>query len=206
MVLPFPRRNLGGEAEPWGRAVENHLQKLESTLGQVGQNTNNQGRSTGSQLAVLSRQAEALQSQTEELAQRGVFQMSGPEVSVTGSATTAPFPTASGSVLLPGRGANRACLVVAASAWSESPATSAACYLEVLSGGQVIGRANMSAGNRLYPAGWGNGQSNLAFSVVIPANGLSLTFRITRIGFTSGSSTWTMQSPTISIYYGDKVE
>lgn len=52
----FPRRNLPGDAEQWGRTVEDRIESGEDSDVQLEQRINNMGRATAGQLSVMSRQ------------------------------------------------------------------------------------------------------------------------------------------------------
>lgn len=68
----FPRRNLPGDAEDWGRKVEGRITDLETALSGVGDTVGNQGRSNSGALALISDQikqlAEVQAQQAETLA------------------------------------------------------------------------------------------------------------------------------------------
>lgn len=69
----FPRRNLPGEAEQWGRNVENRIEAGEDSETQLSQVVNNMGRATAGQLAVLSRQIGVLTTQQADLVGRVAY-------------------------------------------------------------------------------------------------------------------------------------
>jgi len=197
MADVFPRRNLGDDADPWGRAVEGRTEGTERRQDQIEQTLGNFGRLSGSQLEVLSRQI-------NELSARGIETFNFPDASVTGSATTAPFPTGSSSRSVPGRGALRAVLIGFACGLDESPGTGSGVFVELLVNGEVVAKASGVRGTQ-KPAGWSDYQVNVLFSAQIPANGATITLRLTRIGFTATASTWTSSEGLLSVYYGDKV-
>lgn len=71
----YPRRNLPGTAEDWGRALETDVVGTKKALEIVGQNIGAQNRATAASLQELSRQLAAIsQAQTEiEAAQSGIL-------------------------------------------------------------------------------------------------------------------------------------
>lgn len=198
MVDVFPRRNLGEDADPWGRAAENRIIQAEKRQDQIDQSVGNFGRLSGSQLEVLSRQV-------NELSARGIDTFDFPTASVTGSATTAPFPVGSSTLTIPGRANSRAALLGFSCGLDESPGTGSGVYVEILVGGEVVAKASGARGTQ-KPDGWSDYQVNVLFSSIIPAGGAAITLRLTRIGFTTTASTWTSSSGLLSVYYGDRVD
>lgn len=69
MVDVFPRRNLPGEAEQWGRAVEDRVTTLELATGSNAQGLAGQNRNTASSLSVIAQQLDAIQQTQAELQQ-----------------------------------------------------------------------------------------------------------------------------------------
>lgn len=67
MADVFPPRDLPGRAEEWGRQVENRIEAGEKSEQQLEQKVDNGLRATGGQLAVLSRQLDAVAAQQEFL-------------------------------------------------------------------------------------------------------------------------------------------
>lgn len=63
----YPPRNLPGDAEAWGRAIEGVISDTRRTVTQVQQTLGNDGRSTSGQLAVISRQLEAIMDNQQDL-------------------------------------------------------------------------------------------------------------------------------------------
>lgn len=49
----FPRRNLPGDSDSWGREIENYIRKTRNDLDALGQSSQGQNRSTASSLSVL---------------------------------------------------------------------------------------------------------------------------------------------------------
>lgn len=93
----FPRRNLPGGAEQWGRSVESRIEAGENSEVQLSQVVNNMGRSTAGQLAVLAGQIDLLR-ETQELLPVTISDSSESSgFSVTGSWA----PLASLSLLVP---------------------------------------------------------------------------------------------------------
>src|SRR5690606_13464255 len=85
MADVMPARNLPGGAEAWGREMDNGLDLLEGEQNISSQRVKNYLRSTSGQLAVLSRNV-------NELTYRATESVVLPDISVTGNATSEPFP------------------------------------------------------------------------------------------------------------------
>lgn len=67
MVDVFPRRNLPGDAEQWGRDVEGRVVDLSTGQEILGQQLQSQNRNTASNLAVMAAQIQTLGEQQEAL-------------------------------------------------------------------------------------------------------------------------------------------
>lgn len=63
----FPRRNLPGEAEQWGRAHDDRVVALESGLESVTQSLQGQNRNTASSLSVIADQVKKIADQQEQI-------------------------------------------------------------------------------------------------------------------------------------------
>ena len=63
----FPRRNLPGQAEEWGRTLETRAVNAESQLSILSQELQGQNRNTASSLSVLSGQIQAIQEAQKDL-------------------------------------------------------------------------------------------------------------------------------------------
>lgn len=61
MADVFPRRNLPGDAEQWGREVEKRVAAVDSTLESVQQSVQGQNRNTASSLSVIAAQIEKIE-------------------------------------------------------------------------------------------------------------------------------------------------
>lgn len=69
----FPRRNLPGGAEEWGRTLETRTVSAEAQLTALSQELQGQNRNTASSLSVIAQQLQAIQdSQTELLTRRTI--------------------------------------------------------------------------------------------------------------------------------------
>lgn len=217
----YPPRNLPGKAEDWGRAVESRDKILEKDLTQAVQKFDNGLRAQGGQLSVVASQIDtvaaqqqvlalqqtAISSTVNELSSRSTHQVSPANISVSGNATVAPFPTASRSFTFPAPAGGRrtAILIFSCEYTSNSSTISANIFPEILQGGSTTWRgasvpvpAATSA-----PANWVPTTSSFA-SVQIPA-GVSpeFTFRIHRVGFQSTSTTITASNMQAVLIYGD---
>lgn len=67
MADVFPRRNLPGGAEPWGRAVQERIVSAEGGIVALRQSTQSQNRSTASSLSQLAAQVATLQAVVDAL-------------------------------------------------------------------------------------------------------------------------------------------
>lgn len=65
----FPRRNLPGDADNWGRATEGRIEEVEGALVGVRQSVQAQNRNTASSLQVLAGQIESIQQAQVEIQQ-----------------------------------------------------------------------------------------------------------------------------------------
>lgn len=63
----FPRRNLPGEAEQWGRAHDDRVMALESGLETVAQSVQGQNRNTASSLSVIADQVKKIADQQDQI-------------------------------------------------------------------------------------------------------------------------------------------
>lgn len=210
----YPARNLPGDADNWGRAVEARDAIQEKSIVQVSQKLDNGLRAVGGQLAVMGTQIDALTSQTvvignavTELSSRSTHQVSPASISVTGNATVAPFPTASRvfSFPAPATGRRTAILIFSCEYTSSSSTVSANIFPEILQGGVTTWRGSSVPvpAATSAPANWVPTTSSFA-SVLVPADtSPEFTFRIHRVGFQSTSTTITASNMQAVLIYGD---
>lgn len=213
-LFVYPARDLPGRAEDWGRAVETRDQILDKTLTQLTQKVDNGLRATGGQLAVLSGQIDTLTTQqaevrsaVTELSSRSTHQVSPANISVSGNATVAPFPTASRNFSFPApAGSRRTALLVFSCEYSSNSSTvSANIFPEILQGGVTTyrGASVPVPAATSAPPNWVPTTSFFA-SVLVPSEvSPEFTFRIHRVGFQSTSTTITASNMQAVLIYGD---
>lgn len=128
----FPSRNLPGAAADWGRSVENRISSLDREQTLEFQSGNNGDRSTGSQLATIGRQV-------EELSYRATDSFFVPPMSVTGTATTPPYPSVIQTLTFPAAVGDRsALLTVSAKSTTTLPSGPAGVLFVRANGVRVI--------------------------------------------------------------------
>jgi hypothetical protein len=198
----YPPRNLPGEAEPWGRAIEGVISDTRRTMTQVQQTLGNDGRSTSGQLAVISRQL-------GELSARFSSSVPISELSVTGSATIEPFPRDSINVTLPGTEITRTARIDLTGVVQESPAPGGALlWLRAVKSGNILWQSDrgITPNYMSAPAEWGSlGGTflNASFYTVVPAgNSYTFTLEGVRTAFTGTPSTLSFTGGIATITYG----
>lgn len=67
MAINVPRRNLGGEAEPWGRSVDERLLKQQGAIDLLQKDMKNSFKGINASISGISRALTAVQAQQEEL-------------------------------------------------------------------------------------------------------------------------------------------
>lgn len=90
-MIVFPPRNLPGGSVDWARRVEDEIRGLSQEATDVDNHLSNLSRSTGGSLSVISETIDELLNRSSEV-------IYPPSISVTGSATSPPFPFASQTV------------------------------------------------------------------------------------------------------------
>lgn len=73
MADVFPRRNLPGEAEQWGRDVEGRIQSADAALESIQQSLQGQNRNTASSLSVLAEQIRAIREAQDEIIAQALY-------------------------------------------------------------------------------------------------------------------------------------
>lgn len=77
MTDVFPRRNLPGDSDVWGRGVETRVIGVEGAVESLGQLVQGQNRNTASSLEVLAGQIRALSGQVQDLGGRLAYSVDG---------------------------------------------------------------------------------------------------------------------------------
>lgn len=211
----FPPRNLPGNAENWGRAVEQRTNVLDNNQVQLSQKVDNGLRATGGQLAVISSQIELVTAQqtvigdtVTELSSRSTHQVSPASIAVDGSATIPPFPTASREFSFPApQGGRRSAILIFSCEYTSSSSTiSANIFPEILQGGVTTWRGSSVPvpAATSAPPNWVPTTSSFA-SVLVPADtSPSFTFRIHRVGFQDIRTIITASNMQAVLIYGDR--
>lgn len=185
MTKVFPARDLPGDADDWGRYVENVIVSEEGALQQIRQTLNNRLRFTGGQTSSVA-------TRLDELYLRRTIRQSLPNLSVTGAGTIEPYPRATQNFSFSAPSGGR---VARFEIYCKNDrSTNANVFAYVSYEGNIISRltweADMDAvqdfSNTKY-----NG-SGLAY-VVLPESGVSnFSLTIVRVGFVAGSGTETL--------------
>lgn len=184
----FPPRNLPGEANEWGRAVESRLEGMEASLDRVSGGVDNSQRFTGGQLAVQGVQV------AEQFA-RSTLLARPADLSVTGNATVEPFPRALRSIVFnPPAGARVAQVEVYAD-WVSGDPGNVNIYAYLSYEGKIISRMDSTFASGVVPtlSVATEPRRYAAFATVIlpEAGTANFTLTMIRTGFTSTSTTET---------------
>lgn len=197
MSLVFPYRNLPPRSEQWGRAIEGEIREQEKSLQQFSSSVGNSGRYSSGQLSVMARNLDEIASRSTEVVRLDSF-------SVSGSATSEPFPRQERDVTFPAVSETRNALISISGNASSSANVGARLYVFLLYQGEVISSSwaqPYSAGST--PVEWLNDAPIFSAGNVVAPGGGSVTFtvRIVRASdsFAPGSSTLTLESPIVSL-------
>lgn len=198
MVDIFPPRNLPDRAQQWGRAIEGAITFDEKNLIQATQTTDNAGRSSSGQLAVLGRSL-------DEIASRSTDSIPLASISVSGSATAEPFPRVNTNVQFPAVPKNRnALLTLSGTVSTSDTGIFVRMYVYLIYQGRIIG-ANWAQPSvaTSTPVEWQNNapiflQSSLETEDLQPTD---VTVRLVRAAdsFSPGTSTLTLDSPILTL-------
>jgi len=184
----FPPRNLPGEAEEWGRHVEDRIGLIEGINSLASQNTDNGGRFTGGQISVFS-------SQVSEQVDRNTIRITAPDLSVTGSGTLEPFPRATMVMPFSAPGGSRNAQIEIYAKYTLSAPGDVGLYAYLTYEGHIVSKLRNSQitndGNPFFtPEPWMfKGLTN----VRLPEDGSgSFSLTVIRVGFTGDVSTETL--------------
>lgn len=183
----FPERNLPGDAEDWGRAVEREINSLEFDLLSTSQGSGNDSRFFGGQLSVIA-------SQIDEQVARTTLRSFSSAVSVTGSGTSEPFPrsTQDFSFTVPSGGREAQVEVYAKNANPNWGDVAVFAYLSFQ--GRIISKLGrmFDTDEVLVISGAPEILYGLA-NVRLPESGTAVfTLTLVRVGYTAASSTETL--------------
>lgn len=212
----FPRRNLPADAEPWGRKQDDvtRSQGRRITALELASQSNN--RSNAGQLGVIGRQLETLEGQqitlaatVAELDARRMVFTTAPSLSVSGNATTAPFPSASRNFNLeaPLLGRRRG-LFSASWTYSNTGGSTniVSAFSEILQDSTVIWSSKGGVSVPYVassPGSWPVSET-VSLPVSVPASGSLFQLRIHRVGFNATTTTLTASSLSATLDYGDR--
>lgn len=192
----FPRRDLPGASDNWGRAVERGLSGVVGKLTGTSQGFNNDSRATSGELAVLS-------SQIDELSERKVRRLPIPNFSVTGPANSLPPRETTQTVHVEGGvGGTRGALVFVTLDSSETGSVMSSKFVEVLFEGVPVFRGRVFFDSTGY---YTDGVFQAFFPIQIPEVGGELSIRAIKVGFSSTSTTWSLTGGQVTVQYGDVV-
>lgn len=197
MAEIFPSRNLPGRAEAWGRAVEGEITSLERSVSSRAQNSENSARFSSGQLAV---QADSLL----EINARSAEVRRLPDISVTGSAESEPYPRTNVTVTFPADPKARNALLTLSGVATTSRSDLERLYVYALYEGQVVaGGWAQPYSFTTVPTEWVGIQPISIFGPIQTRPGVAtqITVRIVRTAdvFSPGSSTMTLQEPVLTL-------
>lgn len=128
----FPPRSLPGASDTWGREIENSLNQSESEIARASSTFRNLERASSGQLATSSGVIAELLSRAAEVASLS-------NMSVTGNATSAPFPTTTQDHTFNGVAGGSGFLVFQAQ-YTESPVRPTTPAVFIRMGGSLLMR------------------------------------------------------------------
>lgn len=203
MADVMPARNLPGSAEAWGREMDNGLDLLEGEQNISSQRVKNYLRSTSGQLAVLSRNV-------NELTYRATESVVLPNISVTGNATSEPFPRVDTQVQFEAAPGDRRGILSISGTASSTASKEDTMYIVLLVRGEIVCSGLAQPFQPLStPSEWNNNDPVTIFGLVETRDEdpLEVTVRIIRVGdpFVSGSSTLTLNSPVVTLTRDAKI-
>ena len=196
----FPRPNLSDAATPWGRKITEAVRSAGFEIDRHGKLLAGNNRAINGQLGVITRQI-------SELTNRKTLTVTPADLSVTGKATVTPLPSATRVFAFPATDVNRSgLLIVSATFVNSNNAHTARAFVEVLQGSTVIMRWDGAVPNATSsPAGWAETMSVARAISVTSGSNETFTIRMSRLGFTSTSTTLTMENINATILYGDRI-
>lgn len=212
----LPRRNLPAPADPWGRKHDELSQKHDRRITNLELAYRGNNRATAGQLGIIGKQLETLQFQQAEITRtiveleaRKMLYLEAANLSVSGNATVAPFPTASRSFTFasPEGGRRRGLLSVS---WnytnSGGSGTPVSAYAEIVQDGTTIwhSRGGISVPYPTSaPGAWPVSEA-VTLPVAVPSSGSVYALKIHRVGFTATTTTLTAQGISSTLTYGDR--
>lgn len=196
----YPPRNLPGTADVWGRSVEQRANVQDKSFTQLEQRTDNALRATAGQLAVIAQQV-------ADLSNRRSHVTSVSNISQTNNVTTDPTFT-SQTFTLPAPNVARSATIGITGSLSNSGGTAnpVRAFVQVSYLGTPQARGDYAVPQVLsVPSNWAE-TPNLIFLTSVPAGADPVfTLSISRLGFSSTSTTLTFSGISAFIQYGDPV-
>lgn len=204
----FPNPNVDPATMPWARQITKATRDLGYAVqnAEVAQNSDN--RTNAGQLAIIGRQIDGLNTTVTDLGNRRSYLTNPANLSVSGNATVAPFPTATRTFTLAAPNVQRAASIgfTATMTNSGSVANSVSAFVELIYGGTVLSNTQVSVPRPTSaPPSWVDSVNFFSFATIPADSDPSFSIRITRVGFTSTSTTLTIRDMTAFIQYGDAV-
>jgi len=192
--LVFPRRNLPGGSDSWGREVENHLVSGVWGLQADEQDFNNSSRAISGTLSTLSRQS-------NELASRTTIEVPIPSITFAGRGDIYPPPSRTvTSAIPPGEGGPREALIFITGDSRETGDPSLERILTFSFEGTQTYRARVER-QRGAPLNW-DAEVWAAFPARIPSGGGELSVTAVKIRALSDTNTWTVDNLKAVVHYG----
>lgn len=197
MADVFPPSNLPGRATAWGRSIEGTIRAQEKDLAQFESSVNNWSRFTGGQLSVMARNIEEVYSRSTESVRLET-------ISVSGDATSEPFPRANRTVTFSPTPKSRNGFVTVSGDVTNSASSFQRVYVYLLSGEDVIGGAWAQPFSPIStPMEWQNNAPIFVTGAIsIPENvSPSVTVRVVRASdqFSPEFSTVSLVNPVVTL-------
>lgn len=204
MADVFPRRNLPGRAEKWGRSIESNLNDLVDRNRALDRVVDNGLRSNSGQAAFLTNQVDSLLSRATQL-------QVIPSLSITGGAQTEPLPRSETLLTFnPPPFSTSALIQFSGEMTTSNASVPHAGFLEV---GYDIDVIDKTMGNfsrlAMKPAAWPNSLILEGFARVDVFEGTSPSFRFGLIRKGLGSSTVTtitVSNLSVSLTYSGPLQ
>ena len=211
----FPQPNVDPATMPWARQLTQATRDLGYAVQNLSVGANTENRTNAGQLAIIGRQLDTLATQQEslsntvlDLSNRRSYLTNPANLSVSGNATTAPFPTATRNFTLTAPNVQRAASIGFTATMSNTGgvANSVSAFVELLYGSTVLSNTQISVPRPTSaPPSWVDSVNFYSFATIPPGSDPEFSVRITRVGFTSTSTTLTIRDMTAFIQYGDAV-
>lgn len=204
----FPQPNVDPATMPWARQLTNATRELGYAVQNLGTASNADNRTNAGQLAILGRQIDGLSATITDLSNRRSYLTNPANLSVAGNATVAPFPTATRTFTLTAPNVQRAASIGFTATMSNTGGTanSVSAFVELLYGSTVLSNTQVSVPRPTSaPPSWVDSINFFSFATIPASSDPTFSVRITRVGFTSTSTTLSINNMTAFIQYGDAV-